>query len=129
MSGRFSASESAAFFLSDSSKNLSAVPDVWRTEEPTFADPVGIDVPAKALDEYVAEYKYSKYDFVNIRGELDGPRVFRESDRISPEEKLSDYYRNYLGGRYVLNCSLLDEQGFFGVIESEQVQRGRGFHR
>lgn len=104
--------ESAAFFLSDASKNLPATSKTWQASTPFFMDPIGVDVPVKALDEYIS--KYSSLDFINLHNELEGPRVFRESDMVSPADKMGEYYQSYLEGRYVLNCSLFDKQDFLG---------------
>ena len=104
--------ESAAFFLSDLSKDLVSTPEEWRTS--AFLDPVGIDVPAGVLERYTEEYW--RQDLIAARNKLTRSAVMRESDHLSLDDLTSSYIHDYLQGRHVVNISFFNEEGFLGSL-------------
>lgn len=104
--------ESAAFFLSDLSKDLVSTPQEWKTR--VFLDPLGIDVPAGMLERYTEEYW--QQDMIVAHRNLTRSTVLRESDQLSPGDIESSYMKDYLGGRHVVNVSFFNDEGFLGSL-------------
>ena len=104
--------ESAAFFLSDLSKNLVSTPQEWKTR--VFLDPLGIDVPAGMLERYTEEYW--QQDMIVAHRNLTRSTVLRESDQLSPGDIESSYMKDYLDGRHVVNASFFNDEGFLGSL-------------
>lgn len=84
--------ESAAFFLSDLSRDLVSTPQEWKTR--VFLDPLGIDVPAGMLELYTE--KYWQQDMIVAHRNLTRSTVLRESDQLSPGDIDSSYMKDYL---------------------------------
>lgn len=104
--------ESAAFFLSDLSRDLVSTPQEWKTR--VFLDPLGIDVPAGMLELYTE--KYWQQDMIVAHRNLTRSTVLRESDQLSPGDIDSSYMKDYLGGRHVVNVSFFNDEGFLGSL-------------
>lgn len=104
--------ESAAFMLTDLSKNLVSTPEEWRTS--AFLDPIGIDIPDGVLEKYTREYW--QQDLIATRAGINQSTVLRESDLLLPEDLTSRYVTNYLQGRYVVNISFFNSEGFLGSL-------------
>lgn len=101
--------ESAAFFLSDLSRDLVSTPQEWKTR--VFLDPLGIDVPAGMLELYTE--KYWQQDMIVAHRNLTRSTVLRESDQLSPGDIDSSYMKDYLGGRHVVNVSFFNDEAFW----------------
>lgn len=115
--------ESAAFLLSDLSKNLVSTPEEWRTS--AFLDPVGIDIPAGALEKYTNEYW--QQDLIATRTRLTQSTVMRESDHLRPEDLKSSYVTDYLQGRHVVNISFFNNEGFLGSLNLNRKKEQQDF--
>lgn len=116
--------ESAAFFLSDLSKDLSHTAQEWRNNA-NFIEPVGVDIPHEVLDEYT--YRYYHFDYMGKRSLKNAPKTYRESDFMDKEELESEYYVEHLQQRFVLNCSFLSEEGYLGSMNLNRLKKDGDF--
>lgn len=119
--------ESAAFYLTDLSKDLRGSPQQW-VGSSILVDPIGIDIPFDILEEYTL--KHYKNDYLQNLHPITSSRVFRERDLIPEDELDKTFFDDYMEKRDVLECLFACDKGFLGSLNLNRLEEQEPFtHR